>query len=101
MAKVTYKNTSPWFETTQNDEHLEYFNIRSIPGHADDILYSIGPQYHLRPDLLAFDLYGTPKLWWVFAQRNFNTIEDPIFDFRAGVQIYLPKKTPLLKALGM
>jgi len=101
MAKVTYKNTSPWFETVQNDEYLEYFNIRPIPGHADDILYTIGPQYHLRPDLLAFDLYGTAKLWWVFAQRNFNTIEDPVFDFKAGVQIYLPKKTPLLKSLGM
>jgi len=34
-------------------------------------------------------------------QRNIDVIFDPIYDFRAGVTIQLPKKTPLLKSLGL
>jgi len=50
---------------------------------------------------LAFDLYGKPALWWVFAQRNMSIIKDPIYDFVPGVKIFLPKKTNLEKFLGV
>jgi len=40
-------------------------------------------------------------LWWVFTQRNLDVIQDPIFDFRAGVEIYVPKKSGLFKLLGL
>jgi hypothetical protein len=49
---------------------------------------------------LAYDLYGTAGLWWVFAQRNPNTLPDPLGDFREGVQIYVPKIDTLKAALG-
>ena len=55
----------------------------------------------MRPDLLAYDLYGEVNLWWVFAQRNMDTLQDPIFDFVPGVQIYIPKKTELFTVLGL
>jgi len=51
--------------------------------------------------LLAFDLYGTPRLWWVFAQRNPDQIEDPIYDFKPGVTIQLPKPGNISKDLGV
>ena len=51
--------------------------------------------------LLAYDLYGTPRLWWVFAQRNPDQIEDPVYDFKPGVTVQLPKKENLLKDLGI
>ena len=53
------------------------------------------------PESLAYDLYGTPRLWWVLAQRNPDQIEDPIYDFRPGVTIQLPKKENVLKDLGV
>jgi hypothetical protein len=37
----------------------------------------------------------------VFAQRNADVLFDPIYDFKAGTIIKLPKKTLLLKALGL
>jgi hypothetical protein len=72
-----------------------------VAAQDDDILYVIEPQFNYRPDLLANYLYGTPKLWWVFAQRNMDEIRDPIFDFRSGVEIFLPKKSGLFKLLGL
>jgi hypothetical protein len=63
-------------------------------------LYTIEPQYTNRPDLLAFDLYGDAALWWVFTQRNLNVIQDPIYDFVPGVQIYIPQYSKLRISLG-
>lgn len=98
MAK--YKTTSPYYKTKQNKLYLELLTIRPIPAEADDFLYTIENQYENRPDLLAYDLYGTPKLWWVFVQRNMDTIKDPIFDFVPGAKIYIPKKSNLERYLG-
>jgi len=96
-----YKNTSPWFATTISKGYLGHFNIRSVSAEPDDIRYTIDPQYNYRPDLLAYDMYDTSKLWWVFAQRNMNVIRDPIFDFRTGTTIFIPKKDSLFKLLGL
>jgi hypothetical protein len=98
MAK--YKTTSPYYRTKQNKLYLELLTIRPVPAEADDFLYTIENQYENRPDLLAYDLYGTPKLWWVFVQRNMDVIKDPIFDFVPGAKIYIPKKTNLERYLG-
>ena len=74
---------------------------RPITAELDDESYTIERTYAYRPDLLAFDLYGTPRLWWVFAQRNPNEIEDPIYDFKPGVTIQLPKKSNVQSNLGI
>lgn len=97
-----YKKSSPWAKTNYNlNGALSHFQIRTIPAEADDVLYELEPQYIYRPDLLSYDIYGTPKLWWVFAQRNMDVIQDPIYDFTPGTQIYLPKKDNLLRVLGV
>jgi len=98
---ATYNASSPWNKTRiQNDLYLDILRIRPVPAESDDVVYEIEPQYTYRPDLLAFDLYGNHKLWWVFAQRNMNVIKDPIYDFEAGVEIYLPKQSSLRELLG-
>lgn len=96
-----YAASSPYYSTENTGSYLSVLTFRAIPKEADDILYVIKSQHALRPDLLAFDLYNDPGLWWVFAARNPNSLEDPIFDFQAGVAIYLPKFTTLVKALGI
>ena len=101
MANAKYVNTSPWYNTRMNKEYLDIFAIRPVSAQSDDYLYTVEPQYNYRPDLLAYDLYGTPKLWWVFVQRNMDIMQDGIFDCRTGVQIYLPKKSSLMKVLGL
>ena len=96
-----YQNTSPWFNTKVVNDYLDVMSIRSVSSQADDFLYTIQPQYSYRPDLLAFDLYGDPGLWWVFTQRNMDVIQDPIFDFVPGTKIYIPKNSGLKTVLGL
>ena len=98
---ANYNKSSPWSNTTQNSLYLELLNIRPVPAEDDDYRYVIENQYKHRPDLLAYDLYGDTKLWWVFVQRNMSVIKDPIYDFEPGTVIYLPKKSNLEKFLGV
>ena len=65
------------------------------------MIYTVTGVYQYRPDLLAYDLYGDASLWWVFAARNPNTIQDPVFDFLPGAVIYIPKKETLVATLGL
>ena len=96
-----YSNTSPYHSTPENEIILDFFVPRTLTAEQDDVSYTIDRIYAYRPDLLAFDLYGTPRLWWVFAQRNPNEIEDPIYDFAPGVTIQLPKYSNLQRDLGI
>jgi alpha-L-fucosidase len=97
---ATYDSTSPYFETGYAQFYLDVMVNRPIPKEDDDLTLVINATYQYRPDLLAFDLYGTPNLWWVFYQRNPNTLQAPPLDFKVGTQIYLPKITTLKSALG-
>lgn len=96
-----YKQASPWFSTPQNSLYLEELVIRPIPSNKDDTEYIVEPKYRHRPDLLAYDLYGNSKLWWVFAQRNMSIIKDPIYDLEPGTKIRIPQKAALEEFLGV
>ena len=100
---ATYKQSSPYKATSMNPsgEHLGFYQIRTIPAQSDDATYTIEPQYHQRPELLAYDMYDNPNLWWEFCQRNLDTMEDPIYDFKSGATIYVPKGGPLKSMLGV
>lgn len=96
----SYSTTSPYFNTTTNEYYLDLMVNRPIPKNPNDQLFVINQTYHMRPDLLAYDLYGSSDLWWVFAQRNPNTLQNPLGDFTKGTQIYLPQLQTLQDALG-
>ena len=98
---ATYSTNSPWFNTPVTNNYLDILTIRPVSAQVDDFLYTIEPQYADRPDLLAFDLYGSSALWWVFTQRNLAVLQDPILDFVPGVQIYICKNSSLTTALGI
>ncbi len=98
---ATYSKNSPYATTRQNNFYLDLLEIRPVPAESDDFRYVIENQYRHRPDLLAYDTYGSAKLWWVFIQRNMSVLKDPIYDFEPGTVIYLPKKTNLQKFLGI
>ena len=75
---ANYAKTSPWSDTNQNNFYLNLLEIRPVPSESDDFRYVIENQYRHRPDLLAYDVYGSAKLWWVFVQRNVSVLKDPI-----------------------
>ena len=96
------KNLSPYANTIITDAgYLDILSIRPVPAAGDDVIYEITTPYSYRPDLLAYDLYGKRELWWVFAQRNMDVLQDPIFDFVPGTKIYIPKNSGLRTVLGV
>lgn len=97
---ANYTTTSPYFLTPYSQFFLDTMVDRPIPKNLDDNLFKINQTYQYRPDMLAFDLYEQSGLWWVFYQRNPNTLAAPPWDFAAGVEIYIPKITTLRSVLG-
>lgn len=87
---MTQKNTSQYLDTPIRDFYLDLLNLRRIPPSDNDTLFTITPDIEKRPDLLAAKQYGTPRLWWVFAVRNPDELIDPIEDFVAGLEIFIP-----------
>lgn len=96
---TTYSKSSAYHNTPINNGYLDVMNFRDIPKTKEDILYTITKEFEFRPDLLANELYNDPNLWWVFTARNPSIIKDPIFDFEAGVSLYLPRISTLQRAL--
>jgi len=97
---ANYNSTSPYFNTGYSQFFLDVMTNRAIPQQPDDQQMEINLTYQYRPDLLAYDLYGTPELWWVFYQRNPNTLTKPPLDFVSGTRIFLPKMSTLRNTLG-
>lgn len=101
ISAIQYKKTSPYSSTQYLEgKFLDIWASRSLPAQADDIFAEISATYQYRPDLMAYDLYGSVDYWWVFTIRNKDIIKDPIFDHRAGTKIYIPKLNTILANLG-
>jgi hypothetical protein len=99
---MSYPKTSPYYNTTTvNSQFLDVMNPRKIPASSKDNKWIITTTYNMRPDLLANDLYGDARLWWVFAQRNPNELKDPLFDFVTGTTIYVPQPDAIRATLGL
>jgi hypothetical protein len=102
MTNISYSQSSPYYLTkVYKNIFLDAMVNRSIPADITDVYWQITVTYNYRPDLLAYDLYNDSKLWWVFAQRNPNTLKDPMFDFTTGTYIYLPQLTNLQTTLSL
>jgi hypothetical protein len=97
---AAYSSASPYYETSTTQFYLDVMVDRPIPKETDDNLFQIIQVYQYRPDLLAFDLYDDAGLWWVFYQRNPNTLIAPPCDFAVGLEIYIPKITTIRSVLG-
>jgi hypothetical protein len=99
---MSYPITSPYYNSdTVNGQFLDVMISRAVNGTSSDVYWEIPPVYNCRPDLLAHDLYGDSRLWWVFAQRNPNTLKDPLYDFTTGTNIFIPTMDYLKSALGI
>ena len=84
------KSTSQYLLTPINNWYLDLWIPITVPSNSTDTIVTIPQAFNQRPDLMSFQQYGTPRLWWVFAMRNPDVLIDPIDDFVAGLQIYIP-----------
>lgn len=93
MPRQQYSAQSPYVDTYQTNWYLLPITLREVLPDNTDTYQEISTKYQFRPDLMSYDLYGTPAYWWVFMIRNMNLIRDPIWDFQANVKIWVPTKT--------
>lgn len=97
---ANYSPKSPYFTTTDNGAYLDIINFRNINSLANDVEFEVLKQHEFRPDLLAYDLYGDTRLWWVFAVRNKDILKDPIYDMYAGQKIKIPQIASINLVIG-
>ncbi len=77
-------------ETDRLPNRLDWWERRNFDRRDDDIKLTLSIRYNLRPDLLSFDLYGTPNLAWLILQ--YNNIVDINEEFITGKQIVVPSE---------
>lgn len=71
-------------------KRIGWWERKVLPRHPSDATFIITPKYHKRPDLIAYDLYGSPRLTWLVLQ--YNNILDINVEFVEGQTITLPTK---------
>jgi hypothetical protein len=89
-SPVNYSQSSPYAYTPQNSYYLDFWVPPPVRPSASDNFVVLDSRYNNRPDLLSYDLYGTPMFWWVFAMVNPDIIRDPIWDCVAGITLRVP-----------
>jgi hypothetical protein len=96
---ATYSRTSPYHGTQTWGKFLDVWPGKTIAANVTDAIYKIDQIYHLRPDLLANDMYQDSSLWWVFAVRNPDVLKDPLLNFTTDTIIYVPTKAVIQQQL--
>jgi Base plate wedge protein 53 len=87
---VKYDPKSFYARTQVKQTYLDILNPTPIAYDGNQSQYVIDAKYANRPDRLAYDLYGSSKLYWVFAACNRDVLEDPLWDFVSGLTITVP-----------
>ena len=86
-----YSKQSPYSKSVITGDYLNLMTPRTVIEDPKDDSYTIGSQYNLRPDGVAYKLYGNSRYWWLFSARNKDILIDPIQDFKTGTTIRIPK----------
>lgn len=63
----------------------------------DDVIYEIPLIYNFRPDRIAKQFYGNPKMFWILVYAN--NIENSPEGFFAGRKIRVPRTERVLEAI--
>lgn len=76
-----------------------YLDVSSLPkvnvGKGDYVL--VPPECENRIDLFSYQQYKSSRMWWVIALANADVIRDPIWDFKSGMTIFVPRDAALLE----
>lgn len=91
---VSYRSDSAYRNTSKiENKYLDVYESTITNSQEYNLVEKeISSKYHQRPDLMAHDLYGNSKLWWVFLEFNQDDLEDPILDFVSGLTILVPTR---------
>lgn len=96
---INFGGYSLYKNTNTKGEYRDYYEPLDLTFDNSDYYIIITSEYMYKPGKLAYDLYGSERLNWVFSYFNRNKILDPIFDLTAGLIIRVPTKDRLLRSL--
>lgn len=77
--------------TADFGDRLGWWERTVFPTSNTDVTVKITSKYSKRPDLVAYDYFGTTSLMWLVLQ--YNNILDINTEFVEGAAITLPTKT--------
>lgn len=80
--------------TTVKGNRLGWWERTIFKTDPSDVSFELIQKYNLRPDLVAFDMYGRSDLQWFVMQ--YNNISDVTVEFVTGTTIVLPTRARLL-----
>lgn len=89
---MAYKRTSHLRATTVTNGYTDIYVPPLVPDFSKTTVFEITQKYVNRPDILAYELYGDAKFWWIFPLYNKNSIVNPINDFTLGLRINIPSR---------
>jgi hypothetical protein len=103
MTTTKYNSYSVYSATPQvvnnGVSYLDFWTPPALTASPNDQFITLASRYNLRPDLLAYDYYKKSDYWWVFMMRNPDVISDPIWDFKTGIQIFVPSVDSLPRSI--
>jgi len=86
--KEKYSRYTQGGETDVYANRLGWWEREKIPHADDDITMELTARYALRPDMVAYDIYGKVNLMWLVL--SYNNILDVNTEFTKGTKIILP-----------
>ena len=92
-----YKQNSVYASTPMTSRYLDIFNPPDVSEQGDERTVALQQRHNFRPDILSNELYGSPRLWWVFTFFNRDILRDPLWDFKAGTSIKVPSQDNVSK----
>jgi len=97
---ATYNTNSMYSSTPMDAGKLGLWEAPEIVITGNETTITISRHLRHRPDLLSYELYGTPHLWWVFKMLNPDKLNDSIWDFVEGIEILTPSPTEVSSYLS-
>ena len=94
---ATYKPNSIYALTPMDSGKLGIWEVPEVIITGNETTTTISRHHRNRPDLLSNELYGSPRLWWVFTFFNRDILRDPVWDFKAGTSIKVPSQDNVSK----
>ena len=96
-ATSRYRNT----RVLIGDDNTIFFGTWKPPKikeRLQPIVYRVSPQEIKRPDLISYQVYRDPNMFWAIALRN--NIIMPLKDIRVGQTLLCPHIDDILSALA-
>jgi hypothetical protein len=74
-----------------------YLDVSKLPNVSTAVgdTVQVPPECENRIDLFSYQQYGSSRLWWVIALANADIIKDPIWDFKSGMTVFVPRDANL------